>query len=273
MGMETKQTYVTLLSSDDFVVGVIMLHLSLKSVKALYSLFVLCSDTISNTSLQLLEKYRIPYKKLSEHIRVDATKVNIASGYDHWNRTFDKLYVWTLTEYDKVVYLDSDMQVVRNVDFLFDCPHMSAVIADQWNEPGLKKLNSGLIVIEPNLEEFDGMKQLWESGAINLKNVGDQDIIRAYYLNWEAKEELHLPPGLNVFYSEVSAGIIKKKDVQPVSVIHYIGSRKPWMVSILANTKRMRNNFLWKKLLTYIMRLYVNFPILFFQYYKKNARC
>ncbi len=273
MDMETKRTYVTLLSSDDFIKGVIMLHLSLKAVNAQYPLFVLCSDSISKSSVNLLKKHHLSYKKLSEHISVDTTKVNVASGYDHWNRTFDKLYVWTLTEYDKVVYLDSDMQVVRNIDFLFDKPHMSAVIADQWNEPGLKKLNSGLIVIEPNVEEFDGMKKLWESGVINLKNVGDQDIIRDYYSDWETKEELHLLPSLNVFYSEVSAGIIKKKDVQPVSVIHYIGSRKPWMVSILANTKRMRNNFLGKKLLAYIMRLYVNFPILFFQYYKKNARC
>jgi lipopolysaccharide biosynthesis glycosyltransferase len=116
------------------------------------------------------------------------------------------------------------------------------------------------------------MKQLWESGVINLKNVGDQDIIRAYYLDWEAKEILHLPPCLNVFYSEVSAGIIKKKDVQPVSVIHYIGSRKPWMISIIANIKRMSGNFLWKKSLTYMMRLYITFPMLFFQYYKRNAK-
>lgn len=269
MGMKTKQTYVTLLSSDDFVIGVIMLHLSLKAVNAQYPLFVLCSDSISKSSVNLLKKHHILCKKLSEHICVDTTKVNIASGYDHWNRTFDKLYVWTLTEYDKVVYLDSDMQVVRNIDFLFEKPHMSAVIADQWNEPGLKKLNSGLIVIEPNLEEFDGMKQLWESGAINLKNVGDQDIIRAYYLNWEAKEELHLPPGLNVFYSEVSAGIIKKKDVQPVSVIHYIGSRKPWMVSIRAIFNRFKRNYLWRYLLKYVTTMYISFPKLIFIRYKK----
>lgn len=268
MDMETKRTYVTLLSSDDFIKGVIMLHLSLKAVKAQYPLFVLCSDSISKSSLNLLKKHHLSYKKLSEHISVDTIKVNVASGYDHWNRTFDKLYVWTLTEYDKVVYLDSDMQVVRNIDFLFEKPHMSAVIADQWNEPGLKKLNSGLIVIEPNVEEFDGMKVLWESGAINLKNVGDQDIIRAYYSGWETKDELHLSPGLNVFYSEVSAGIIKKKDVQPVSVIHYIGSRKPWMISIRAIFNRLKRNYLWCYLLKYVATMYIAFPKTIFQRFK-----
>ena len=59
MGMKTKQTYVTLLSSDDFVIGVIMLHLSLKDVNAQYPLFVLCSDSISKSSVNLLKKHHI----------------------------------------------------------------------------------------------------------------------------------------------------------------------------------------------------------------------
>lgn len=268
MNNTKKYTYVTLLSSDDFVIGVVMVYLSLQKVKAKYPFFVLCSDSLSHRSLKVLDRFRIKYKFITDHIKVDITKVNTDKGYDHWNRTFDKLYVWTLTEFDKVIYLDSDMQVVRNIDFLFEKPHMSAVIADQWNEPGLKKLNSGLIVIEPNVEEFDGMKVLWESGAINLKNVGDQDIIRAYYSGWETKDELHLSPGLNVFYSEVSAGIIKKKDVQPVSVIHYIGSRKPWMISIRAIFNRFKRNYLWCYLLKYVATMYITFPKNIFQRFK-----
>lgn len=265
--MKEHRSYVTILSSDDFVVGVIMLHLSLKSVKSRYQLFVLCSDCISNKSLLLLDKYDILYKQLSEHINIDKKKINIADGYDHWNHTFDKLYIWTLTEFNKVVYLDSDMQVIRNIDYLFDYPHMSAVIADKWNEPGLDKLNSGLMVIVPNVEEFNGMKSLWESGLIKLKNVGDQDIIRQYYNEWSVNFNLRLQPGLNVFYSEISAGIIKKENVSPVRVIHYIGSRKPWMISIFANIRRMKGNFLWRYLLIYLFRLYTQFPDRIFMRY------
>lgn len=268
--INNKHTYVTLLSSNDFVIGVIMLHLSLKSVSSKYPLLVLCAESISEESLKLLHKFDLPYKRLSERIQVDTSKVNTSLGYDHWNRTFDKLYVWTLTEFEKVVYLDSDMQVIRNIDFLFEKPHMSAVIADQWNEPGLDKLNSGLIVIKPNLDEFNGMKQLWESGCIRLQNVGDQDIIRAYYEDWGVNQDLRLHPGLNVFYSEVSAGIIKKENVEPVSVIHYIGSRKPWMVSIIALIKRMRHNFLWKYLMQYSCYMYFNFPFLILKRFSKQ---
>lgn len=262
-------TFVTLLSSDDFVKGVVMLDWSLRKVGSSYPLLVLCSRDLSKKALALLKRHHLDCFVLNEDIEVDTSAINTEEGYDHWNRTFDKLYVWSLTQYKKVVFLDSDMQVINNIDFLFDCPHMSAVRADQWNEPGLDKLNSGLMVVEPNMDEFYGMKELWESGGIKLKNVGDQDVIRAYYKDWGSKPELTLPPGLNVLYSEVTHGVIKEENVTPVSVIHYIGKLKPWMVSPRAIWRRSRNNFLGKNLLQYAFSMYCRFPSLLI---KRNGR-
>ncbi len=253
-------SYVTLLSSDDFLPGVIMLDWSLKRVRTQYSLHVLCSDSISETSITKLKHRKILFQRLNEHVPV-YDNINKEAGYDHWNRTFDKLYVWTLTQFDKVVYLDSDMQVIANIDYLFDCPHMSAVRADAFNEPGLDKLNSGLMVIEPNISEFKGLCAILESGELHLKNMGDQDVIRAYYSDWGAKEELTLPFGLNVFYSEVTRGIISRRDIEPVSVIHYIGHNKPWMISPRAILRRSRNNFLGKHLVRYAFALYFHYPL------------
>lgn len=255
--MINKYTYITLLSSDDFVIGVVMLNWSLQKVKVAYPLLVLCTEGLSNKTLSILKKHKISYRFLTEHIVVDTLKVNTTEGYNHWNRTFDKLIIWSLEEFEKVVCLDCDMQIIRNIDYLFEAPHMSAVIADQWNEPGLDKLNSGLIVIKPNIKEFEGLKELWNSGQIKLKNVGDQDIIRAYYKDWGEHKELILHPGLNVLYSEVSAGIIREENVKPISVIHYIGSRKPWMVSPFALLRRLKNNFLWKYLVNYALNIYI----------------
>lgn len=254
-----KYSYVTLLSSDNFLPGVIMLYLSLKRVNSKYQLHVLCSDNISEKSYKKLIRYNLSYQRLNEHIIINED-INKEEGYDHWNRTFDKLYMWTLTQFDKIVYLDSDMQVIANIDSLFDSPHMSAVRADAFNEPGLDKLNSGLMVIVPNIEEFDGMCALLKSNTIQLKRMGDQDVIRAYYCDWGTHPELTLGAGYNVLYSEVTSGVIKKSDVLPVSVIHYIGSRKPWMVSPRAIWRRSKNNFLGKHLLRYAIALYRHFP-------------
>lgn len=255
----SKFSYVTLLSSEDFLPGVIMLDWSLKKVGSHYPLHVLCADHVSQESFDELIRRKISVQRLEEHIPVK-NDINKEKGYDHWNRTFDKLYVWRLTQFDKVVYLDSDMQVIRNIDFLFDCPHMSAVRADAFNEPGLDKLNSGLMVIVPNEQEFQGLFDFWQSGKIHLKRMGDQDVIRAYYSDWGTKPELTLAPGLNVFYSEVTSGVIQRRDVEPVSVIHYIGHNKPWMVSPRAIYRRLKNNFMSRCLKQYAFAMYLKMP-------------
>lgn len=262
--MDEKKAYVTLLSSDDYYPGVVMLDWSLKKVASKYPLFVLCSDSLSDTTIKKMRKRGLNYQILDDHWK-GTDRFNKEAGYEHWRHTFDKLYVWTLTQFDKVVFLDTDMQVIQNIDYLFDKPHMSAVRADMWNEPDLDQLNSGLMVIEPNLKDFEGLSSLWESEGVQWRrNIGDQDVIRAYFSNWGRKNELTLAPGLNVFYSEVSRGIIKQEDVSPVSVIHYIGNRKPWMLSPRAFYRRSRNNFLGEYLIQYAFALWHFFPYSFF---------
>lgn len=268
---DKNYSYVTLLSTDNFLMGVLMLYWSLRRVHTQYPLFVLCSDSVSVAAKAMLDKHHIAYQTLTSNISIDTNKINTDEGYGHWNHTFDKLFVWSLTQFDKVVYLDSDMQVIRNIDYLFDCPHMSAVRADIWNEPGLDKLNSGLIVIEPNNSEFEGLCHIVQSGVVALRNMGDQDIIRAYYSDWGAKPELTLHPGLNVFYSEIARGVIHEEDVNPVSVIHYIGCRKPWMISPLAIWKRAKKNFLGKYLLRYAAAMYRINPVLCMKPIKVNS--
>ena len=268
MKNDLKHVYVTLLSSDSYYYGVIMLNWSMRKVGLKYPLLVLCSDGVSQSICEKLRSQHLLVHQLKEHINV--TRNLIDNNNSNWNYTFDKLYTWTLTNYEKVVFIDSDMQVIRNIDYLFEWPHMSAVRADQWNEPGLDKLNSGLMVIVPNMKEFLGMKKLWESGVLGYKHIGDQDVIRAYFSDWGKKPELTLPPGLNVFYSEVMSGVISKKDVDPVSIIHYIGKVKPWMMSPRALLRRSKGVFLGKYLISYGFYLFYRFPFLSFKFKHGN---
>lgn len=250
-----KFSYITLLSTDNYLLGVLGLYDSLKSVKSRFPLFVLCSEGISSKSLMILKKFGLEYQLLNEHIAY-SEGLNQRDDKTHWNNTFDKLYIWTLTQFDKMVFLDSDMQIVSNIDFLFQKDHLSAVVADKFNFPGLRQLNSGLMVIKPNLMEFEGLVNVWYSGDIKEKIVGDQDIIRKYFASWD-DEKLGLPQGCNVFYSESYdwMNIIHEEDVSPVQVVHYIGVKKPWMMSMRAIFRRSRRNFLGKYLRKYGFRL------------------
>ena len=56
--------------------------------------------------------------------------------------TLTKLHVWKLTDYDKMVFCDADMVVVRNIDDLFEREELSAVPDCGW--PSC--FNTGLFV-------------------------------------------------------------------------------------------------------------------------------
>lgn len=133
--MNHRYTYVTLLGTDDYLVGTLCLWKSLRNVKSKYPLLVLCSQNISINVLKVLNQMEIQYKVLEEHI---ITNHKNEGRFARWSFTFDKLQIFNLVEYEKIVFLDSDMFVVKNIDSLFNAQHMSAVVADMMINPNVK---------------------------------------------------------------------------------------------------------------------------------------
>ena len=141
-----KYAFVTVLSTNNYYKGVVALFESIKKTNTKYNNYVVVvNEDIHNYIINdLKNRGYIVIKK--DKITFDSVDNKV---YKYWHNTFDKFHVFDLDEYDKIVYLDSDMMVVKNIDELFDLPHMSAVIAgkdmvNEWEEIG-----SGLMVIEP----------------------------------------------------------------------------------------------------------------------------
>ena len=107
-------------------------------------------------------------------------------------------------KFDKIVFLDSDMLITSNIDFLFERPDFSACQAGRFLNPDWIRLNSGLMVIKPNEETLQGlMTQLpltLKKYAAEGKNVGDQDVINDFMPDWNSRVDLHLPECLNMFF-------------------------------------------------------------------------
>jgi glycogenin glucosyltransferase len=64
--------------------------------------------------------------------------------------TFTKLHLWSLEQFSKVVFLDADTLVLKNVDDLFDHDEFSACPDIGWPDC----FNSGVFVAQPNKETF-----------------------------------------------------------------------------------------------------------------------
>ena len=115
--MDENYKYVTLLSTDDYILGTLCLAQSLRKVRSKYSLLVLCSQNISERVISVLNQEKLDYSILKDTLNIDA---NTNPEYKRWNYTFDKLAVFNLTQYSKIISLDSDMYVVKNIDHLFE---------------------------------------------------------------------------------------------------------------------------------------------------------
>lgn len=229
--------YVTLLSNERYLEGVITLNQSLKEVESLYPLYCLLSQSVSQDLESKISSFGI------KTIRYDGDSLNTdvindrRESHNYWSFTLDKLHVWGLTQFNKIVFLDSDMIVLRNLDHLFEKESFSAVVAGA-RLFGWSKLNSGLLVIEPNkkIEKdlIDLAPKVIKEFQTRKSSVGDQDIIHAYCPRWASRKELCLDEGYNMIADWLDSYIwkfgygLKGTNKKPMYVIHFIGHTKPW---------------------------------------------
>lgn len=233
--MDGNYKYVTLLSTDDYILGTLCLAQSLRRVKSKYKLLVLCSQNISERVISVLNQEKLDYSILKDSLNIDA---NTNPDYKRWNYTFDKLAVFNLTQYSKIISLDSDMYVVKNIDHLFSHPHLSAAIADKLDQPDCKELNSGLMVICPSSAEYEGLLTTAETFVKEKKDYyGDQDIIRYYYSEWSHNAELELPLTYNMFYPWCNE--IERRFAGRGYNVHFVHKKKPFEFSFTAFLRRL----------------------------------
>lgn len=234
-----KKTFVTLLSSPAYLEGVIVLHRSLQKYgKTVYPFMCVCSQSIDNHVIDVLEKegivtYKLPISSIEG---LDLSKQHTA--YERWSNTFDKLMIWGLTEFDKIVYVDSDMIILDNIDNLFDKVPFTAVAAGSiynWNH-----FNSGIMVFEPNMAIRNVLLSLIPSTIDDILTekgcVGDEDVIIKYMPEWEERKELHLHEGYNLVFRGMTE-YHRKYDFnygKNIKVVHFIGPwyDKPWNHSL-----------------------------------------
>ena len=172
------RVFITICTSDSYVPGVLALNRSLKAVESRYPLYLLTTSQLSDTSLTQIKGEGI--EVLFDAPITPGAYVrhqNEINGSPNWNNTFFKLRIFGLTQFDKLIYLDSDMIVAANIDYLFDKPHMSAVAAGRGFNPTWRQLNSGLMVIEPDRQMMD---DLLGAGTVRLSAWEMEEFDREY---------------------------------------------------------------------------------------------
>ena len=139
---------------------------------------------------------------------------------NHYTHTaqFTKLHLWTFEQYQHVLYLDSDMLIMKDVLSAISRFNPSADTLVVARDVGDKDyFNAGLLYITPSRKEFDLMRKA--SSYMNYDpSLQEQAFLNVY---WENRT-VFMPKELN----EVVGG----RPTEGVVVLHFIGRLKPWFI-------------------------------------------
>jgi len=219
-----KNAYVTLLSGGDaYLPGVEVLGRSLEQTGSTIPRLVLTTPDVGqearermwNRGWQIRPVDPIPAPPSREAI------------YARFARSYTKLRAFDLPDVEKVVFLDADTVVLRNVDELFDRPVIAA--APDFFMPD--RFNSGVMVIEPSHELF--ARLIAALAELPSYDGGDQGLLNSFFPDWWAMPVAHrLGAAYNmhhfVFQFLVAHPGLRKRLLDEIKIVHYT-LQKPWM--------------------------------------------
>ena len=217
--------YVCVLSSNSYLDGLLVINECLKKNDSNYSLICLINEKISKKTINIIKNKNIDYKL------INSLKGTYKDFYNpQWYYSFDKINVFNLIEYEKIVYLDLDLFLDKNIDELFDFDDLYMAS----DNPFTNGFNSGVMVIKPSNEDYVSMINLLEKNPNKYK--GDQDIINEYFYGRIKELPIIYNSKRAIFFEKKRINNIKKHNVcifneeKKPKIIHYIGELKPFHV-------------------------------------------
>ena len=225
--------YATLVTNADYALGATALARSLKRVSAACPLVVMAKPgtprldalesegcIVRETDRPALSKaFQSRHSRAAQHARSPFTKGEKPQFHDPIDN-FMKLELWRLTAYERIVFIDADAIVVRNIDKLFGYPEFSAAPNLYETLEDMHRLNSGVFVAEPSGDTYEDMLQRLETPDVFWRRT-DQTFLESYYPDWH---------GLPYTYNALQYIFFNLPDLwhwPSIKVVHY-QYEKPW---------------------------------------------
>ena len=238
-----QKIYATFLANKDYLKGVLTLSFSLKKQKSKHPLFAFLTPDVS---IQLEDKLKGQQILTRRIPKIPPPNLNVQQK--RFLHVWSKLELWNQTDIKKIVFLDADTIVLKNIDNLFNVPLQNGIamapacVCNPEKKPNyppewkanicsfssLKKPNipfygnSGVICLEPRANVYKDMMK--EMGP--YKNLSapfpEQDFLNTYFKG-------KITP-LHYSFNTLKTCLIHHSEVchlNDVKVLHYI-HEKPW---------------------------------------------
>jgi alpha-N-acetylglucosamine transferase len=222
-----EKAYVTMLcNGDGYVPGAEVLGKSLEASGSKVPRVVMVTADISPTARARLAGQGWELRDVEPIQNPNPESLQV---FPRFATVFTKLRAWELTDIERVVLLDADTLVLKNVDDLFLRPGFAA--APDFFLPD--RFNSGVMVLPPSKETFDRMVKAL-SGAPSYDG-GDQGFLNTFYGDWYSMPAANrLTAGYNLpsFIHQFAHGhpSLKATLAREAKILHYM-IQKPWQAA------------------------------------------
>jgi len=147
----------------------------------------------ANVSSSTLDKLQqIGWKlRIEDDLKFDNINVENIRPWHKWN--LNKLRIWTWTEYDQLLFIDSDALVKGDLSEIWGIPGsilsliarlIPAVAAapDAWEDTARDtQFNSGVLLLRPSISEYELLRRAISKPDMHRPEEGDQAFLNRFY--------------------------------------------------------------------------------------------
>eukprot|EP01006_Ploeotia_vitrea_P016810 TRINITY_DN47713_c0_g1_i1.p1 TRINITY_DN47713_c0_g1~~TRINITY_DN47713_c0_g1_i1.p1 ORF type:complete len:585 (+),score=69.80 TRINITY_DN47713_c0_g1_i1:28-1782(+) len=222
---EKFNAYVSIISNNKYVDGAMLLAWTL------WKKSTLLQARKCKLVLLIPEGKLYPYniKRLKASGWHEVMEVKDLSEYAPRSKfldTFNKIYMFGLSRFHKVLYYDADVLPIYNPDPMFDTPLTNETWMGAIGSHGDKYFKTGNMVFLPSDREFGKMLATLKSGRYNTISGRDGELLRDFF-NGNLV-------GTDPIYSQYRR---PWQDLKGCVVFHYRGEFKPWYDERLVSQK------------------------------------
>ena len=234
-----KYLYVSYISNNRDIKGILLIKYNLCKLKSSINYGCIVTEDVDNKTITILENNGIIIFRvnLEEYLVTSESHKYLIKKH----HVFGKFCVFSLLEYDKIIYLDSDILILNNIDHLFNIEMENRTIfmcEDMQTSENYEKIiitknryNSGVILLRPDHNLVDlcfrtlinlGEKWFNDNRSFN----SDQHIFEL--LNGNKIIQIST---LNIAYNlhPILVRFIQtNKLLDKIYIIHFMLKPKPW---------------------------------------------
>ncbi|KAG5644628.1 hypothetical protein DXG03_008106 [Asterophora parasitica] len=226
--MAAPYAFVTLVSSDSYLSGALVLAGALKDVHPspavppevdFQTACLVTPETVDVSTIKALRRAFDVVIGVEVITQEDEAGLVLLGRLD-LSTVLTKLHVFRLTQFSKIIFLDADVLPIRPLSHLFTSPHEFSASPDVgW--PDI--FNSGVMVLSPGQDKFTELTELLKTRG--SWDGGDQGILNEWRGgNWN---RLSFTYNTTPTAAYTYAPAYERYGSQ-ISAIHFIGPNKPW---------------------------------------------